>query len=163
MTQHIHTCSEFSPTMIPLGFSPDPTRSNDEITVGWVLMATQVAIVRTRAIKPVTRTKGLSLTDFISTISADPATKKRLQNAREKISVFAKDEKSGRDTLASLRLKAGLSQADLANIIGATQPYIAKLERGTSDFRASTIRKLASALEVSVETIVNLNENEETE
>lgn len=163
MTQDILTCNEFSPTMIPLGFSPDIAQSNEEITVGWVFMAAQVTIVHPRSTQPVIRSKGLSLKDYVSSISSDPATKERLQKARKAVSLFAKNETSGRETLASLRLKAGLSQAELASLIGATQPYVARLERGTSDFRSSTIRKLASALSVSVETIVNLNDHEETD
>ena len=40
--------------------------------------------------------------------------------------------------LAALREKRGLSQRQLAKLLGASQPYVAKLESGASRTSAST-------------------------
>jgi guanosine-3',5'-bis(diphosphate) 3'-pyrophosphohydrolase len=55
--------------------------------------------------------------------------------------------------LAALRLKRGWSQRLLADAIGVKQPHIARLESGHNDPSLSTMRKLAAALEVSLEDI----------
>jgi transcriptional regulator with XRE-family HTH domain len=48
------------------------------------------------------------------------------------------------------RDQRGLSQAQLAKMIGVSQPRIAEIERGEANPRLSTIAKLAKALDVSV-------------
>lgn len=57
--------------------------------------------------------------------------------------------------LAALRLKRGWSQRTLADAIGVKQPHIARLELGHNDPSLSTMRKLATALGVSVEHIAH--------
>lgn len=57
-------------------------------------------------------------------------------------------------SLRVLRLKAGLSQAQLAQIIDSQQSYIAKLEGGANpDVRLTTLSKLADALHVTLDEI----------
>jgi len=58
-----------------------------------------------------------------------------------------------RDDLASLRLKAGLSQKQLAERMGMKQPQLARIERGRHDVKVSMIRRLAEALDVSESTV----------
>lgn len=67
----------------------------------------------------------------------------------------------GTYALAKLRLQRGLSQTQLAHMMGVSQPYIAKIERGEDDLRASTIRKLAFALDVPAATVLALIEPKE--
>lgn len=57
--------------------------------------------------------------------------------------------------LAALRMKRGWSQRTLAEAIGVKQPHIARLELGHNDPSLSTMRKLATALGVSVEHIAH--------
>jgi guanosine-3',5'-bis(diphosphate) 3'-pyrophosphohydrolase len=57
--------------------------------------------------------------------------------------------------LAALRMKRGWSQRTLADAIGVKQPHIARLELGHNDPSLSTMRKLATALGVSVEHIAH--------
>jgi len=56
-------------------------------------------------------------------------------------------------SLAKLRLRAGLSQADLAEKLETQQPAIARLEKGNIDPTYTTIAKLAAALKVDVADI----------
>jgi DNA-binding XRE family transcriptional regulator len=55
----------------------------------------------------------------------------------------------GGDNLASLRMKAGLSQAQLATRIGMKQPQLARIEAGKNDIQISMITRLARGLDVS--------------
>jgi transcriptional regulator with XRE-family HTH domain len=48
--------------------------------------------------------------------------------------------------LVAERLKAGLTQADVASRLGVTQPTIASFERHDSDPKLSTIRRYAHAI-----------------
>ncbi|MBI4936674.1 MAG: helix-turn-helix transcriptional regulator [Nitrosomonadales bacterium] len=60
----------------------------------------------------------------------------------------------GHPSVAQLRLQKGWSQAELAKRAETSQPYIARLELGNVDPQISTVKKLAKALGVSLETMV---------
>lgn len=57
-------------------------------------------------------------------------------------------------TIAQLRLRKGWSQAALARRADTSQPYIARLELGRVDPQLSTVRKIARALGVSTDTLM---------
>jgi ribosome-binding protein aMBF1 (putative translation factor) len=58
------------------------------------------------------------------------------------------------DSIKTLRLKAGLSQKELAAKIQSQQSYVARLERGdNSDLRLSTLTQLSAALGVSLDVL----------
>lgn len=61
----------------------------------------------------------------------------------------------GKDTLKSLRLKAGLSQVQLAKLVGTQQSAIARWEKGsdTNNLARSSMRSLARALNVNMDTL----------
>lgn len=62
-------------------------------------------------------------------------------------------------SLDALRLRAGLSQQQVADKVGSTQPYIARLEKGkVTDPGVKLVSKLAKALNVNVEEIVHIFE-----
>lgn len=50
-------------------------------------------------------------------------------------------------SLNQLRLARGLSQAQLADRMGTSQPHIARIESGREDVQVSTLFKVAEALE----------------
>lgn len=56
-------------------------------------------------------------------------------------------------SLRVLRMRRGLSQAQLAEAIGTKQPHIARIESGNADLRLETCRKLAAALDVDLNTL----------
>lgn len=86
-------------------------------------------------------------------MAADPRKAAALQRARRKISQEI-DEVSV-FSVVKLRLNAGLSQAELARLIGTHQPAIARLEKGLTEPQLSTMQKLAEAFGVSPETVMN--------
>ncbi len=53
--------------------------------------------------------------------------------------------------LARLRILHGLTQQQLAEMVGTKQPSIARLESGTVEPRISFLRKVAAALDSRVE------------
>jgi len=66
--------------------------------------------------------------------------------------------------LARLRILHGLTQQQLAELVGTKQPSIARLESGTVEPRISFLRKVAAALDSRVEIrIVPIQESEDKE
>ena len=53
--------------------------------------------------------------------------------------------------VARLRMQRGLTQAQLAELVGTRQPSIARLENGTSTPSLSFLNKIAAALEAKIE------------
>ncbi len=53
--------------------------------------------------------------------------------------------------VARLRIQHGLTQAQLAELVGTRQPSIARLENGTSAPSLSFLNKIAAALEAKIE------------
>lgn len=61
------------------------------------------------------------------------------------------------DALKRLRLAAGLTQAQLAELAGLSETTLNQLETGrTEEARISTVRKLASALDCGIADIAQL-------
>lgn len=90
--------------------------------------------------------------DIITRHEANPRRAAALALARERLA--KQIEASGPATLATLRLRCGLSQAALAAKIGNSQPSYSKIEAGKSDPQFTTLEKLAEALKVSLEHVV---------
>jgi len=57
------------------------------------------------------------------------------------------------NTLRNLRLRVGLSQAQLAEKIGTSQPQVARLEAGTQEPTLKTLRRISDALGVDLNTL----------
>lgn len=91
--------------------------------------------------------KTSSLSDVVREYEANPERKAALENARRKLatSLSALGEPN---SLREYRLRKGLSQAALANLIGSTQAQIARIESGKQDVQIGTMVRLATALEV---------------
>jgi transcriptional regulator with XRE-family HTH domain len=67
-------------------------------------------------------------------------------------------------TVKRLRIASGMTQQDLAVKAGLSIAAVSQIEQGTNnDPRATTLRKLAAALGVTVDAIVNPPEGEATE
>ena len=56
--------------------------------------------------------------------------------------------------LKRLRAAKGLTQADVAKVVGITCPYLSNVENGKVNPKLSTITKLARALDVPVEKLM---------
>ena len=56
------------------------------------------------------------------------------------------DSQSLGSALASARRTAGLSQSDVAERMGTSQPAVARLEAGSTNAQLSTLRRYAEAI-----------------
>lgn len=65
------------------------------------------------------------------------------------------------DSLAKLRLSRGMSQQQLAEAMGTSQPYIAKVEAGHVRIFLDTAQRLAAALDVNLDSLSSLLERPE--
>ena len=86
--------------------------------------------------------------------SHDPDSRRAAALARARGRLANQLETTGPTTLASLRLRRGLSQAVLAEMIGNSQPGYSKIEAGKSDPQFTTFEKMADALGVNLEEVV---------
>lgn len=88
----------------------------------------------------------VSVRNRMALLEADPRRAKLLQQARKNLSSNSLIDKG---SLKQLRLSRGLSQEQVAKLMGSTQAQVAKLEAGRPDVRISTVKKIAAALGVS--------------
>ena len=55
--------------------------------------------------------------------------------------------------IAELRRNKGISQHELANMIGIKQPVIARMEKGTTNPRLDTVIKIVEALDYELKIV----------
>jgi DNA-binding XRE family transcriptional regulator len=92
-----------------------------------------------------------TIDDIVAEFERDPAMREELLDARRWV---ADTVLAGHPvTLRTLRLRKGLSQAQLAEAIGTQQPHIARIERGQADVRLETCRRIAQVLGVDLNTL----------
>lgn len=91
-----------------------------------------------------------SIDEVVAKSEGDALRLKYLQEARAEL---ATSLESDGVTVRTLRLRHGLSQAKLGEMIGTSQPHIARIERGTENVTIETCRKLARVLSVDMNTL----------
>lgn len=85
--------------------------------------------------------------DVVAASEKNEKRAKALAQARARLAERLEDVAPA--TLASLRMRSGLSQASLAEKIGNSQPGYSKIESGNNDILHSTFEKLVEILGVS--------------
>lgn len=90
----------------------------------------------------------LTIDEFIDQSEKDEQQKLALEEGRRWVAnTFYKDEP---ETIRSLRLQRGLSQARLASLAKTTQAHIARIENGSTDCQVGTLQRVADALGLDV-------------
>ena len=87
-----------------------------------------------------------SLDDFLKSILSDPTIQEDAKSSR----AWVADTFYERPSIKVFRLKAGLSQTELARLMNTSQAQIAKIEKGDQDIMYSTLKKLSVALGVTL-------------
>lgn len=87
-----------------------------------------------------------SISDIVERNEQQASRREALERARRSIGDKFYADKP--ETIAALRLSRGWSQKQLGDLMGTSQPHIARIESGREDVRLSTIRKIASVFEV---------------
>lgn len=65
------------------------------------------------------------------------------------------------ETIRSLRLKKGWSQQDFADRLSTTQAQVARIEKGNTDPRRSTCKKIREVLGITAEKLDEIMERQE--
>lgn len=87
--------------------------------------------------------------DILRSRESNPRHASALARARQRLATHAEDE-AQMTTVASLRLKAGLSQAKIAELLGNSQSSYSLIESGRrTEILFSTFEKLTSIFKVS--------------
>jgi len=104
--------------------------------------------------------KSKDIDDFIDELLAqDKILKSDLHDARKLVADVLYEGQS--DSLKTLRLRAGFSQAQLAEIIGMKQPNVCEFEAGKRRPNIDTLKRLADALGTTTDAILkSINQSE---
>ena len=78
----------------------------------------------------------------------DPARRKAMEEARGWIADSFHEEDG--DTVRTMRLRRGWSQARLAQALGTSQSHVARIERGTENLALATCRRLCVVLAIDM-------------
>lgn len=100
---------------------------------------------------------GINIKSRLARLEKNPARAEGLKKARQRLgrALHTADE-SKQHSLTSMRLNAGLSQEKLADLMGMQQPNIARMEKNPGDMLATTVLKLAKALNVEPMDVLQL-------
>jgi DNA-binding XRE family transcriptional regulator len=91
---------------------------------------------------------GVSIDDLVAEFEKFPGGAKVLAEARQDLARELSETQPVKN-LRGFRLAAGLSQQQLADKAGMTQPQIANFENGIGNPQMSTLRKIATPLALS--------------
>lgn len=86
----------------------------------------------------------------VEALERDPQGRAGLKAARARLGGKLQSKVPG---LAALRLRRGLSQKQLADAIGTSQPHIARIEKGRDNVLLATANQLARALGVTLDEV----------
>jgi DNA-binding XRE family transcriptional regulator len=92
-----------------------------------------------------------TIDQLIAEFERDPAAKEELRRGRQWLAKTVLGDQP--ESLRVLRLRKGMSQAQLAAAIGTQQPHIARIESGQADMRLETCRRIAQVLGVDLNTL----------
>lgn len=95
----------------------------------------------------------VDIDDLVAEFEADPSSRKSISDGRKWVAENYYAE--GPVTLRALRLRRGMSQAQLASDIGTSQSHIARIEMGPTNVMLSTLRRLCAVLHVDMNTLTS--------
>lgn len=98
--------------------------------------------------------RGISATDRGARVRSNALRAAAIVKGRQRLAKVADQRNPGFRPLSTLRLAAGLSQAELADKMDMKQPNIARLEKKPGDPSLSTLQKLAAVLGVDIREVI---------
>lgn len=93
---------------------------------------------------PLTNTVGLN--SLLAEFESDEEMASMLARSRKDLAASLYEDEP--NTLSACRLAAGLSQLQLAKLVGTSQPHIARIEGGTTDPGTDLVARIAKALNI---------------
>lgn len=145
--------SEFLPSTTR-SISPAIERRVSRVVNPESAASADVYALTVHVVRPPARLGFRDVDEIVADREKDARKAAALARARQRLALRL-EEHPEMPTVASLRLRAGFSQARLADIVGTSQSSYSLIEAGKrSDVYLSTVEKLAAALGVSLETLV---------
>jgi predicted transcriptional regulator len=92
----------------------------------------------------------MAIDDYVAELETEQEWADELKRSRIELASQVENLSS----LMSMRLSRGLSQRQLAEKIGASQPQIARLEQGKGNPEVATLRRLARELNVRIDEVL---------
>lgn len=101
---------------------------------------------------------GHELGDYLSRRERNPARAAAMAKARQRLaqSISKQSGSEGPTSLAALRLKAGLSQTQMAGRMQTQQPAVARFERDPSNLGFATLSAIAAAVGCTEGDVANV-------
>ena len=150
MTNAILAPKELWQFMTPSAFSPSlppaPVSGRDNNVV--FLEPIEIQVSSTKRMRP----GFVDVSAHVKELERDEKTRALFEAGRKQIAEHLED--TGEITLATLRLQKGWSQQRLADEMGTTQSYIARIEAGRDDIRVSTAARISEALGIELIAVV---------
>jgi ribosome-binding protein aMBF1 (putative translation factor) len=138
-----------------------PTHTSRDLTAGYVCYpVVMYHNEKVQSIVSQVRHTGINIHERIARLERNPARAAALSRARQRLGAWIAEEMPDKG-LAALRMKAGLSQAKLADLMGTQQSNISRWEKTPGDMQHSTMKKLAQMLGVSTNEVVDAIERQE--
>jgi ribosome-binding protein aMBF1 (putative translation factor) len=138
-----------------------PTHTSRDLTAGYVCYP--VVVYHNEKVQSIVSQKsitGANVHERMARLERNPARAEALARARKRLGAWMADEMPDRG-LAALRMKAGMSQAKLAELMGTQQSNISRWEKSTGDMQLSTMQKLAQVLGVDTTDVLHAIERHE--
>lgn len=129
------------PTTHSPAVSSKPTKDSEKVSVNQSVQQETPSLSK----------KHSHIGDLTAIWTKDPERQKALEEARQWLADEFYDE-SG-DTVKTLRLRKGWSQAQLAEAIGSSQSHVARIERGSENLTIQTCRRLCEALGIDMNAL----------
>lgn len=107
---------------------------------------------------PVVARGGETARSYLERKLSDPSRRARMAALRREIGQGLVSQRSGRETIATLRMQAGLSQTALAEKMGTQQPNIARWEKSPTSMQFENVVKLAGALGMPIGKVASVME-----
>lgn len=138
-----------------------PTHTSRDLTAGYVCYPVVVYHnEKVQSIVSQNNLTGANVHERMARLERIPARAEALARARQRLGAWIADEMSDKG-LAALRMKAGLSQARLAELMGTQQSNISRWEKSPGDMQHSTMKKLANLLGVETADVLRAIERQE--
>lgn len=146
------------PAILELLGSSRPTRGSKKVTGNFLTQTTSDGSVVTVTARMPTPPNGyLTVGQIVSELADSPNFDMSAARRWVRSTLY---ENEG-ETLRTLRLSKGKSQAELASEIGTSQSHIARIEAGTQTIYIQTARKLAKVLEIDMNALDKALERQE--
>lgn len=130
-----------------------PLEATHNTVVG--LQITPVMFRMHQRVEPARNTeRGIGKEERAKRIRANPMRADGVRAGRQRLAQVVQRMNPDSNLLSSLRLRAGLSQSELADRMDMKQPNVARLEKHPGDPGLSTLRKLAAALSCSLDEVI---------